>query len=248
VGEDALWNEGAEDLIRQEDNDASSEMVLSALPGGHQDIFNALPDELKACLQKAARVVLVANNPAITREDFQALNIGVNDVVVSFNMCLKFDLLSSDSVNVFVHGFNAPDCYFFGLPYRAELQRLFDQPGARCFTLLVGCSEALCPLPRVALYWDRIPLPALWNYPVDRPGGKRYVGPTTGFNALVLFDWLRGHAGYHYQLVTLGFSNEAGKLWGGHAWDYERSWLLKSDVVNVRPQRRSWWRTLFCRK
>jgi hypothetical protein len=74
------------------------------------------------------------------------------------------------------------------------------------------------------------------------------VGPTTGFNALVLFDWLRGHAGYRYQLVTLGFSNEAGKLWGGHAWDYERSWLLKADVVRVRPQRRSWWKALFCGK
>lgn len=103
-------------------------------------------------------------------------------------------------------------------------------------------------LGRVALYWERIPLPALWNYPVDRPGGKRYVGPSTGFNALVLFDWLRGHAGYTYQLMTLGFSNEAGKLWGGHAWAYERDWLEKSNVTVVPLQRRPWWQVLLRRK
>lgn len=73
-------------------------------------------------------------------------------------------------------------------------------------------------------------------------------GLPPGFNALVLFEWLRGHAGYNYQLLTLGFSNEAGKLWGGHAWGYERAWLLKSDVVSVSLQCRSWWRTLFSRK
>ena len=203
-----------------QDSKASSDYVLSALPGADQDIFNALPDGLKTCLQRAPRVVLVANNPAITHEDFQALNVGVDDIVVSFNKCLKCDLISPASVNVFVHGFNAPDCYFFGLPYQPELQKLFEQPDVRYFTILVGCSEAVSPLPNVALYWDRIPLPALANYPVDRPDGKRYVGPTTGFNALVLFDWLRGYAGYGYQLVTLGFSDEAGKFWRGHASDY----------------------------
>lgn len=114
--------------------------------------------------------------------------------------------------------------------------------------MLVGCTAQICPLPRVALYWERIPLPALWNYPVDRPGGKRYVGPSTGFNALVLFDWLRGHAGYTYQLMTLGFSNEAGKLWGGHAWAYERDWLEKSNVTVVPLQRRPWWQVLLRRK
>lgn len=147
-----------------------------------------------------------------------------------------------------MHGYNAPDAYFFGLPGNAEVRRLFDRAGDRCFTMLVGCAAPMCPLPRVAMYWDRIPLPALWNYPVDRPGGKRYVGPSTGFNTLVLFDWLRGHLGYTYQLMTLGFSNEAGKLWGGHAWDYERDWLQKSDVIVVPLQPRRWWQKLFKRK
>ncbi|MBK5352879.1 hypothetical protein JFU37_10220 [Pseudomonas sp. TH41] len=227
---------------------SSEEMALDAMPGGHQSVFDGLPMELKGCLRNAARVVLVANNPAITAADFQALNIGSDDVVVSFNNCVKSELLSPQSVNVFVHGFNAPDAYFFGLPYGAQVQQLFKQPGARCFTMLVGCTEAMCALPRVALYWERIPLPALWNYPVDRPGGKRYVGPSTGFNALVLFDWLRSHTGYTYQLMTLGFSNEAGKLWGGHAWDYEREWLAKSDVIVVRLQRRRWWQVLLRRQ
>ncbi|MVV50926.1 hypothetical protein EJA72_22175 [Pseudomonas sp. PB120] len=227
---------------------SSEEMVLDALPGGHQSVFDAIPAELQACLRRAPRVVLVANNPAITAADFDALNIGADDVVVSFNHCVKSALLTPQSVNVFVHGFNAPDAYFFGLPYGPHVQRMFELPGARCFTMLVGCTLAMCPLPRVALYWERIPLPPLWNYPVDRPGGKRYVGPTTGFNALVVFDWLRSHAGYPYQLMTLGFSNEAGKFWGGHAWDYERAWLTQSDVIVVPLQRRRWWQALLRRK
>ena len=61
----------------------------------------------------------------------------------------------------------------------------------------------------------------------------------------MLFDWLRGHAGYSYQLMTLGFSNEAGKLWGGHAWDYERDWLQKSDIIVVPLHPRRWWQKLF---
>ncbi|EJL98880.1 hypothetical protein PMI18_03706 [Pseudomonas sp. GM102] len=227
---------------------AAEQVALDTMPGGHQSVMDGLPEELKECLRKAARVVLIANNPAITSTDFQALNIGIDDVVVSFNTCIKSGLLCPQSVNVFVHGFNAPDAYFFGLPYGPEVQRFFENAGGRCFTMLVGSTEAMCPLPRVALYWERIPLPALWNYPVDRPGGKRYVGPSTGFNALVLFDWLRSHAGYTYQLMTLGFSNEAGKLWGGHAWDYERDWLQKSDVIVVPLQPRSWWQVLLRRK
>lgn len=227
---------------------ADEPMALDALPGGDQSVPDGLPQELKECLRKAARVLLVANNPAITRDDFQALGIGVDDVVVSFNNCVLAPLLSPQSVNLFVHGFNAPDAYFFGLPYGPEVQRIFAQADARCFTMLVGCTAAMCPLPQVALYRERIPLPALWNYPVDRPGGKRYVGPSTGFNALVLFDWLRGHGDCNYQLLTLGFSNEAGKRWGGHAWDYERDWLQKSDVIVIPLRRRSWWQKLFRRQ
>lgn len=225
----------------------SDEMALDELPGGHQSVLAALPQALKDCLAGAARVVLVANNPAITAADFQALDIGSDDVVVTFNTCVKSALLNPQSVNVFVHGFNAPDAYFFGLPYKPEVQRLIDQPGARCFTMLVGCTGAMSPLPGVALYWERMPLPPLWHYPVDRPGGKRYVGPSTGFNALVLFDWLRAHVGYTYQIMTLGFSNEAGKFWGGHAWDYERQWLLEANVIIVPLQRRRWWQGWFRR-
>jgi hypothetical protein len=228
-------------------NKGAGPETRGALPGADQDVFNALPTALRQCLANAARVILIANNPAISAEDFDALEVGADDVVFSFNLCTKAALLTPESVNVFVHGFNAPDCYFFGLPYAADVQQLLDNVRSRCFTMLVGCAQPLCPLPDVALYWDRIPLPALTEYPIDRPNGKRYVGPTTGFNVLVLLDWLRVRGGYHYRLLTLGFSNEAGKLWGGHAWDYERNWLLGADVevVNLRP--RPWWRRLFRR-
>lgn len=231
-----------------ERSSGTGEMALDLLPGGDQSVVGVLPQALKDCLGRASRVVLVANNPAITAADFQALDIGSDDVVVTFNTCVKSALLSPQSVNVFVHGFNAPDAYFFGLPCNPEVQRLFELPGARCFTMLVGCTGEMSPVPGVALYRERIPLPPLWNYPVDRPGGKRYVGPSTGFNALVLFDWLRGQLGYTYEIMTLGFSNEAGKLWGGHAWDYERQWLLEADVTVVPLQRRRWWQGWFRRR
>ncbi|VEF07511.1 Uncharacterised protein [Pseudomonas fluorescens] len=235
--------------MKQHDAQPPAEyMALDALPGGDQSVLQALPEVLRECLNRAARVVLVANNPAISAADFQALNIGADDVVVSFNHCIKAALLNPASVNLFVHGYNAPDAYFFGLPYDSSVQRLFAQAQGRCFSMLVGCAAPMCPLPQVAMYWDRIPLPALWNYPVERPGGKRYVGPSTGFNTLVLFDWLRDHQGYNYQLMTLGFSNEAGKLWGGHAWDYEREWLQKSAVIVVPLQPQHWWQKLFRRK
>lgn len=223
-------------------------MALDALPGGDQTVFEALPAELRDCLSRAARVVLIANNPAITAADFQALDIGADDVVVSFNTCIKAALLNEQSVNVFVHGYNAPDAYFFGLPYGPHVQQMFERSGERCFSMLVGCAAPMCPMPRVTMYWDRIPLPPLWHYPVDRPGGKRYVGPSTGFNTLVLFDWLRGEAGYTYELMTLGFSNEAGKLWGGHAWDYERDWLRQANIIVVPLQPRRWWQKLFRQK
>lgn len=208
-------------------------MDLNALPGGDQDIQRALPSGLAERLAEAPRVILVANNPAISQADVDALDIGDNDVVVSFNTCSKYNLLKANSVNVFVHGFNAPDYYFFGLPYRAELQTLFCYPGARCFTILVGCAAPMCAVPGVMLLHDRIPLAPLWNYPVERPGGKRYVGPSTGFNAMVLFDALRQQLGYGYQLVALGFSTGGNKLWGGHAWDYERQWLASAAVTSV---------------
>lgn len=222
----------------------SQVMDLTNKPGGDQDVLAGLPAGLKACLQQAPRVVLLANNPAITAADVAALHITPADVVVSFNTCVQAELLTADAVNVFVHGFNAPDQYFFGLPCQPAVQRLFEQHPARCFSVLVGCTQPLCPLPQTGLYRERIPLPALWNYPVDRPKGKRYVGPSTGFNMLVLLDWLRGQPGYGYQLLTLGFSNEAGKLWGGHAWDYERAWLLAADVTVIPLARRSWWQSL----
>lgn len=209
------------------------ELDLTALPGGEQDIIGALPPALAACLAHAKRVIFIANNPAICASDIDALQLSEADIVVSFNTCIKYDLLQQSPVNVFVHGFNAPDQYFFGLPYRPEIQQLFYENGHRCFTLLVGCAAPMSAVPGVMLLRERIPLPALWNYPVQRPNGKRFVGPSTGFNAMVLLSAVRERLGYGYQLFALGFSNEAGKLWGGHAWDYEREWLLRSDVESL---------------
>lgn len=242
VGKDALRVAGTEAVN-------CADMDLRALPGGDQNILSALAEGLLADLRDAERVVLVANNPAIDEADVQALELGPHDVMVSFNTCVKWQLLSSRWTNVFVHGFNAPDHYFFGLPYRPEVQALWQDPQARCFTVLVGVADAMSALAGVTLLRERIPLPALWNYPLAQANRKSFVGPSTGFNALVLFDWLRREHGMNYRLLTLGYSNEAGKLWSGHAWDYERAWLANADIETVVLQSRlGWWRRLLKRR
>jgi hypothetical protein len=48
--------------------------------------------------------------------------------------------------------------------------------------------------------------------------------------------------------MSLGFSNEAGKFWSGHAWEYERQWLLEADVTVVPLQHRRWWQGWFRRR
>lgn len=189
-----------------------------------------LPPELRALLGRAERVILVANNPAISAGDFEALALGPRDVVVSFNTAVKAELLSTETVNVFVHGYHGQDFHFFGLPCRPCITGLYAQSPDRCFTLLVGVVNPMSALPRVAIYEDRIPLSALLDYPRVRPSGKPFAGPSTGFNAMVVFDWLLGRPGYTYELLALGFSNEAGTLWKGHAWDYERAWMHTSRV------------------
>ena len=76
-----------------------------------------------------------------------------------------------------------------------------------------------------------------------RPSGKPFAGPSTGFNAMVVFDWLLGRPGYTYELFALGFSNEAGTLWNGHAWDYERAWMHASRVrvIALESAGKRWW-------
>lgn len=207
-----------------------------------------LPADLIAILRKANRVILVANNPAIGADDFKALAIGVEDVVVSFNTCVKSEYLSPEPTNVFVHGYHAQEFHFFGLPYDPAVTQLLCTTGARCFTILVGAVRPMSALPNVAIFADRIPLPPLQrDYPVLRKNGKPLAGPSTGFNAMVVFDHIRQLSGYHFTLVALGFSDEAGKLWRGYAWEYERAWLSQSSIQRialVKP-RRSWRRWLF---
>lgn len=206
--------------------------------------FGTLPDALYERLRVAPRVILLANNPAVTAADMAALDIGDDDVVVSFNTCIQWPLLSTRWTNVLVHGFNEPDKYFFGLPCSPPVQALLDASKGGGFTLLMGCTGQITPLPGVALLWRNFPLPIIANYPVYRPSGKLFAGPTTGFTTLVLFDVLRRECGYNFRLLTLGFSNEAGNLWRGHAWDYERAWLESAEVTVVALQPVPWWKRL----
>jgi hypothetical protein len=209
--------------------------------------FGELPKALCLRLQNAERVILIANNPAISPADLAGLNLKNNDVLVSFNTCAKAALLSGDWTNVLVHGFNEPDRYFFGLPCQPVVQQLIDRPGNKGFTLLMGCTGEMSAIPGVGLLWARFPLPVVQGYPQYRPDGKPFAGPSTGFSTMLVFDWLRREAGYPYQLLTVGFSNEAGKLWRGHAWEYERDWLQHAQITRVPLQRKFWWQRLFKR-
>jgi hypothetical protein len=207
--------------------------------------FGVMPESLLSRLRVAQRVILIANNPAIGKPDMDSLQVGPMDVVITFNTCIKSDLLGAGWVKVIVHGFNEPDRYFFGLPCRPEVESVMSFEEGAGFTILMGCTGHMSPLPGVGLVWARFPLPVIKNYPSYRPDGKLYAGPSTGFSTLVFLDWLRKTEGACYEIVTLGFSNEAGKLWRGHAWDYEREWLRASDVISVGLKYRPWWSRIF---
>lgn len=197
------------------------------------DFLEGFPAELQILLREARRVVLVANNPAIARGDMSRLGLGANDIVVYFNGCVPYSLIDPKVINVFFHGFNVEDRYFFGLPYRREIVELFRCAPGRCFTVLMGVDEALCPLRGVGYFSGALPLPALIDYPLLDKSGSRRVVPSTGFRVVALFDWLRTHGGFSFELMCLGFSDEAGKFWGGHAWEYERRWLSDAGVTRL---------------
>lgn len=201
-------------------------------------LLEGLPANLREHLGRARRLILIANNPAIGPADIQALDLGADDVVVGFNLHLKAALLPDEPVHVLVHGYNKGDARFFGLPLQGGVARLFAAEPSRRFSILLAGYDPLCPMPGVGFYQGRLPLEVLQAYPRVGPAGKVIVGPTTGFTSMVLFDWLRRECGYGYELCTLGFSNEAGKLWSGHAWDYERAWLQVSEVRQIPLERK----------
>lgn len=225
----------------------AKEASPSLMHEGSTDLIeNTLSTGLKAALRRARRVILVANNPAIGTDDFKKLAMSADDVVVSFNTCIMSDFLSPEYTNVFVHGYHGQEFHFFGLPCAPAVTQLFEQAKRGCYTILVGVVNPLSALPNVTIFHDRIPLPALQkDYPTLRKSGKPLAGPSTGFNAMVVLEHLRKLDGYQYELLALGFSNEAGTLWKGHAWEYERAWLRHSGVecivVSKPPKRWFGW-------
>lgn len=196
-------------------------------------LLEGLPTNLREHLGRTRRLILVANNPAIGGVDIGALDLGAEDVVVGFNLHLKAALLPVEPIHVLVHGYNKSDAHFFGLPLQGGVAKLFAAQPSRRFSILLAGYDPICPIPGVGFYQGRLPLEVLQDYPRVGPVGRTIVGPTTGFTTMVLFDWLRRECGYGYDLYALGFSNEAGKLWSGHAWDYEREWLQRSEVRQI---------------
>jgi hypothetical protein len=190
-------------MMQLQTPEAGKEMMLDALPGGHQIVADGMPQPLKDCLGRGPRCADRQQSGHYCA-DFQALNIGADDIVVSFNNCIPAPLLSR----------KASMCSFMG--------SMHQTPTFSAFLMGLGCSGFSNSRVSVVsrCWWGvlRRSVPCReWpsngsGFHCRRCGTTRWTDrektlcrPSTGFNALVLFDWLRGHAGYTYQLMTLGF-------------------------------------------
>lgn len=189
-----------------------------------------------ALIEKIAasgRVILLANNPLLTPALIDSLNIQDSDIVVSFNKCRNLPSLRRRHVNVFIHRHNYRKGGYFGYPYKGML-RLFSWFNPRLYSVMLGGDEST--LPRAGDF-SFLPLrqafPALEAYPYE--GLPTRGGPSTGFYALAFFDYLKQLKGASFDIVLVGFSDEGGTFWDGHAWEFEREWIKTSAVMVVKP-------------
>ncbi|NNN24967.1 MULTISPECIES: hypothetical protein [Pseudomonas] len=198
-----------------------------------QQSLNHLSPALLARIQASRRVILLANNPAITREHLDALALGPDDLVVSFNKCRNRTLLRRQLHNLFIHRHNYRKGGYFGFPYKGWL-RLFPWFNKRFHSVLLGGEQAELPASHRASSFLplRQPFPALEGYPYERLPTRG--GPSTGFYAVAFFDYVKRLKQADFEIVLVGFSDEGGSFWDGHAWDFEREWTRSSDVTVIK--------------
>lgn len=202
------------------------------LAAAHPSLERISP-ELLARIVASRRVILLANNPAITRDHVDALALGPEDLVVSFNKCRNRTLLRRKLHNVFIHRHNYRKSGYFGFPYKGWL-RLFPWFNARFHSVLLGGEvETLPASHRKASFLPlKQPFPALEGYPYERLPSRG--GPSTGFYALAFFDYVKRLKQADYEIILVGFSDEGGSFWDGHAWDFEREWTRESGVTVIK--------------
>lgn len=198
-----------------------------------EPFLERLAPQLLARILASRRVILLANNPAITQAHLHALAIDGADLLVSFNKCRHLALLRRRLHNLFIHRHNYRKGGYFGFPYRGRL-RLFTCCNPRLHSLLLGGeAERSAAGPRgVSFLPLRQPFPALQGYPYERLPSRG--GPSTGFYALAFFEHLKQLRGADYETVLVGFSEEGGSFWDGHAWDFERQWIRCAEVTLIR--------------
>lgn len=198
-----------------------------------QQSLERLSPELLARIEASRRVILLANNPMISQEHIDALAISPDDLVVSFNKCRNLALLRRQWHNLFIHRHNYRKGGYFGFPYKGWL-RFFPWFNTRFHSVLLGGeAESLPAAHRSASFLPlRQSFPALEGYPYERLPTRG--GPSTGFYAVAFFDYVKRLKQTDYEIVLVGFSDEGGSFWDGHAWDFEREWTRSSGVTVIK--------------
>jgi hypothetical protein len=205
-----------------------------------------IPEIFREKLGKSiTRVVLIANNPAITRRLVDDV-VKDGDLLVLFNAPAPLDHVAHrPQPKLFFFRAKGATGNHWGLP------PLVNRIGE--IELLVGTGELALAYSRYPPHRANLPqgilalldnsrtsmlVPeqhAAWkDYPV-RPKIE-FSGPSSGFMIYRLFAAIRRSAWYQlyrprFDLVLLGFNHSpGGYYWEGHAWDFERK-----AIRNERP-------------
>lgn len=197
------------------------------------EILKLMSTELIDKIVASKRIILLANNPLLTQAHIDALVIDCSDTVVSFNKCRNFAALRRQHLNVFIHRHNYRKGGYFGYPYKS-MMRFFSWFNSNFYSVLLGGDAPTVSSTKACSFLPlRQAFPALEAYPYE--GLPSRGGPSTGFYALAFFDYLKQVKGGDFQILLVGFSDEGGSFWDGHAWDFEREWIKQSGVIVVRP-------------
>ncbi len=187
-----------------------------------------LPDAAAGLLNpELARVFLIANNPAIG-DDWYDAGLSRADMIVQFNRAVHFERLADQPCHK-MHVFAASGRSCWGFTEDGEPEHPYERQQAASLILAVlnWLPEAVRP------YWARIEgrarlmeiYPAthipLFSYPAGR-------APSVGFATAGLLrtaNWLRRRSGGQpLELVLVGFTGNypAGQAWAGHDFAYEQ--------------------------
>lgn len=209
--------------------------------------FSGLPAGIAQQLgHSIQRVVLIANNPAITRDLITPL-IQPSDLLVFFN--------TTPHLPLFAH-FSNPRLFFFrsifnngqhwGIPPQThqfpELAHLAQQGALSVMYSNYAPNATRFPAPLRAIFSNPATACLVPENPVhcqDYPykAGEPFFGPSSGFILYRIFLFFKFSLRMSHPLqktfsmVLLGFNNSPGsQLWDCHDWDFERADMKKHEA------------------